>query len=216
MTEHINAREGLKKMHTAVVLILISAIVGMVGGVITLIPVVGTIIGGIIVFAAGVLGIVGAIIEIVGLSNCAKDDEGYKTAFIIVIVSIIVQVVIGIVSVVVSGNTISQVGEIIAAVLELIVFYMVIKTTSDLLTQNGQNEVAQKGMGTWKLVLGTLIAAIIISVVEAIVIVATGGSLTVVAVSLIVAGVAEIVIAVLKIVAYVKYMGFLKASSPLV
>lgn len=213
MTEHINAREGIKKVYTGEVIAIVSIFASIAAALLTLIPLVGTIIGAIIAVGVLVLDVIAFIMQLVGLNKAGKDAQGYKTAFTIIIVSLIITVVLGIISTAVSVPLINDIANVVVMILDLLVINKIIFTSNDLLAANGKSEISEKGESVWKLIMGLLIASIILAIVAIILTAFSGGGL-VIGLLAILATIASIVVSIIQLVAYFKYIGYLKAAYP--
>ena len=109
------AYNGVKKIHTAQVLSLISSILGFVVAILGILGIVflPSTEGGSIVFAlialivgliAAVLAIIAYILEIIGLKNASHDDNSFYTAFIFAIIGLVLIVLSTIFSVLKVAN----------------------------------------------------------------------------------------------------------------
>ena len=179
MRSYPNAAQGLK-------LLFIAEIVAIVAAVLSLVPFVGAI-----------LSIVGLVLVLVGLYKAGADDEGYKTAFIISIVNLVVGTISGF-----TGGVLGTILTIISTILELAVVYYVVTTTGNLAHSRGNDELSAKGQTVWKLYLICAVASIIIALLSFIPLLG---------------GVLAFVLAIVQIIAYILYLIFLnKAPKELV
>ena len=181
-----NAAKGLKMMFWAE----IAAIIAAVFAIIPLIGVIGSL-----------AAIACSVISILGVYTAGKDDEGYKKAFTFTIISLVGAVVgacLGFIPVV--GTILASLISIACSILDLLVTYYVITTSANILRGIGANEIADKGMNVWKMVMFCTIAGVIISLLALIPIVN------------IIAGVLAIVVAIVELIANILYLMFLFKS----
>ena len=134
MERYPMAADGLHTMFNGQIL-------AIVGVVLFFIPLVGS-----------VLAIVGGILYIVGMYKAREEDEGYRTAFILSIVNLVVNLLPG------------TLGEIASTVVGLLVVYFVCTTTARLLREVDADDVADLGMRVWTINLMCAVASVVISV----------------------------------------------------
>ncbi len=175
MRSYPKAASGLK-------LLFIAEILAIIAAVLTLIPVVGPI-----------LSAVAQVLILVGLYQASGDDEGYKTAFIITIVNLVVSVVS-----IFAGGVFATILSIVTTILNLAVVYFVVNTTGNLAHSLGKDELAARGEKVWKLYLICAVASIVISLLSFIPILAAA---------------LEIVLAIVQLIAYILYLIFLNKAS---
>ena len=142
MSNYPNAAQGLKLMFWAEIAVILCT-------VLMLIPLVN-LIGILVTLAAG-------IVSLVGLYKAGNDAEGYKTAFALTIISL----VIGLFSDM--DNGIGALLSIAESVLDLAVVYYVCVTTAKLLTAVGNLEVAEQAK-VWKVYLICTVIGMVCSV----------------------------------------------------
>ena len=115
-----NAYHGVKKIFTAEILSIIAAFLALVTAVVAIVAAVSMAAGeedaaaaaglgtvGLII-ASGVLYIISYIMNLVGLHQAGKDEANFKTAFIIMIFTLILTVVTVIINTISSGNGIAD------------------------------------------------------------------------------------------------------------
>lgn len=142
-----------------------------------------------------VLGIVAFVLNLLALYGAGRKDQGYKTAFILSIVGIVVSIVGAIAGETVLGSIIS----IISIVINLGILYYVVITTNSCLEGSDAPDLAAKGNNVWKLNLICSIAAVVLTVLLLIV--------------PMLAAVLAIVVGIVEIVAAILYMIYLYKSS---
>lgn len=208
-----NARKGISKVFTAQVLQIIASVCGAITGVLGVVAVAavsaestgGAIAGGLGVVVAGlaalILSIIGLIMLLVGLNTAGKDSEQIKKAFTISIVSLIVAIVFGIIKSF-TPAWVSNIGDIIATVLGLLVTYNVLFGCAGL-----NSDLADKASSTWKVYMCVIILDIVIVIVSLIM-----GILGVTAVSAVAATILVIADAVLEVVAFIMFLVFLNKA----
>lgn len=137
-----------------------------------------------------VLAIAGLIVQLVGLHKAGGAEEGYRAAFTMSVVSMVVSLV---------GAVVPFIG-IISSILEMAVMYLVCNTTADLL-DHCDGELARRGRTVWKIYL---ICTVIIVVC---------GVLALIPLVNILAGVVSLVTGIVSIVGGVLYLIFLYRAS---
>lgn len=185
-----NAAKGLKMMFWA-------AIASIIAAVFSAIPVIG-IIGQLATIACSV-------ISILGVYTAGKDDEGYKKAFIFTILSFAAAVVAAIISgllgaIPILGPIITKIVQIVCTIFELLITYYVIITSVNILRTIGANEIADKGMNVWQMVMLCTIAGIIL------------GLLAVIPIIDFIAAFLLVIVAIVELVANILYLMFLYKS----
>lgn len=189
--EHLNAREGVKKIYTAEILAILAVIVGVLG----FIPLIG------FVFALGatVLSIVAIFITLGGTKLAGNDEAGYNNAHLFLLLTIAAAVLGAILGI--FFDSASTILGTVGNICELVAVYYIITSTNTLHRANGNNEMAEKGSKTWNLYCIAIILSGLASVLSIFV--------------PIVIAILKIVAAVLEIVAYFKYLSFLNRSHPI-
>ena len=137
-----NAAAGLKTVYQ-------SQIVGLIATVLLFIPLIN-------ILAAAALLVV-FVLYMVGLNQCAKQDDGYRTAFTLVIVNLVVNLL---------GNfipgAISTILSLVGDVLTLAALYFVCITTNRLLENlRAPQSTIDRGVVVWKInVICTIVAVV--------------------------------------------------------
>ncbi len=179
MNRYPNASEGLKLLFYAQILII-------VGTLLSLVPIVGSLIA-----------LIGGILNLVGLNRAGQDDEGYRTAFILSIVSIAVNVLSSFAG---SEGILASLLSIVSTLLSLGIIYFVCITTSNLLHSVGAEALSQRGITVWKINLICTVVSVALIV------------RMFVPVLNVLAAMGAIAVAIAEIVGYVLYMMFLSGS----
>ena len=90
--------------------------------------------------------LVGFVMMLVGLHTAGKADDGYRTAFFLTIVNLILSLIpfLGFVS----------------SIFSIVVTYLVCTTTARLLTEKGDLAAASRGLLVWKLYLVCMVVSV--------------------------------------------------------
>lgn len=141
MMTYPNAAAGLKTVYQA-------KLVGLISIVLVIVPIVQ-------IFAVAAI-LVAAFLSLVGLAQCRKDDNGYRTAFNLVIIGLVTNLAASLVSAFagtegfagICGNILSMADN----VLSLASLYFVCITTNRLLKETAAAEnLIDRGIVVWKL-----------------------------------------------------------------
>lgn len=179
MNRYPNAANGLKLMFYG-------QIVTIIGMFLSWVPLVGLLI----VLAGG-------IVNMVGLYKAGSDDQGYRTAFMLTIVGIVVNIVSSF-----AGNGFwGSMVNIISSVVSLAVIYFVCITTGNLLHSIGEDALSDRGHTVWMINLVCTVVAVVVTL------------LAYVPVLNILAALAAIVMVIVELVGYIMYLMFLNSSS---
>ena len=178
-----NAANGLKMMFWAEIAAIIAA-------VFTVIPLMETI--------GQLASIACSVISILGIYTAGKDDEGYRKAFNFTIISLVGSVLGACLAFIPAvGATLASLVGVACTILDLLVTYYVITTSANILRTIGANEIADKGMNVWKLVMFCTVAGVILSL------------LAIIPIINIIAGILVVVVAIIELVARILYLMFL-------
>lgn len=154
------------------------------------------IIGAFIPFVGVLLVVVGGIVSLVGLNKAGTDDEGYRTAFMLTIISIVVSVISGFLGQSVLGSLLN----IVSSILSLAIIYFVCITTANLLCHAGATDLADRGRKVWNINLSCTVLGVVLTL------------LLFIPVLNILAIVGVIVVAIIELVGYIMYLMFLHGS----
>lgn len=205
-----NASKGIKNVFRAEILDLISILAVSVGTIFVVCSIATGSIGGILVlsilgilimFGSLVLTIISFVKMLIGLKAAGMDEELFQKALICVIVSFGVEVVAVILSSIVKGSTIgNDIATIISRIADLAATYFILTGCSNLLEQRLKTRLADKGSNTRNMIIGLFGISIVFRIIP-----------------IFTAPVADIIFLILyiviSIIAYVKYLGFLKHAS---
>lgn len=191
-----NAASGLKTMLAAQILTIVGSIIAVVGVVLTIVSL------GILFFVpmlGGLLAFVGGLLEIWGLFKAGADDEGYRGALLFAVIAVVAGVV---------GDWVPEDAAflqalmiIVNSVLTFLVVNAVCQTTGNLLRSLGNAALEERANTVSKLYFICTAITVICTIVGAIPLVN------------ILAGLASFVGAIITIVGYFLYLGFLSAGS---
>lgn len=140
-----------------------------------------------------IANIVGFVLNLVALYAAGKLEKGYNTAFALSVAGIVVNV-LGAFARGVFGSLVS----IVSTVITLGVLYFVITTTNSLLTGAGEDEIAAKGDKVWKINLICTVAAVVLSLLAFIPVLA---------------GLLGVVVFIVEVVGAILYLVYLHNSS---
>ena len=204
-----NAATGVKRIFTAEILKLIAALVTVIGIVMTIVTVAaanansqgGTIAAGVgtvlLIAAASILALIGGIMALVGIINASKDEGAFKTALILIIISLIAAVVGCIFY---QNATVQSICQIVQNLMSIFVTVFVIRGITNLAVKIGNDEVAQQG----KSLLTIIVVFYALSLIANILVLVFGGMF-----ASVLGGVLAVVALVLNIIAYIVYLSLL-------
>ena len=205
------AYNGVKKIHTAQLLSLISSILGFVVAILGILGIVflPSTEGGSIVFAlialvvgliAAVLAIVAYILQIVGLKNASHDDNSFYTAFIFAIIGLVLIVLSTVFSVLKVANGFGDdIATIFTEFSSIIICAFVTIGVRNLASQLGQDAMVKRARSVAILQAVILALAIIANIISLL----TGNA------AVMVSGIIALIGAVLTIVFAIVYLVFL-------
>ena len=204
-----NAAKGVKKIFTAEILTLISALAMIVAVVMMIVTLLaagsdsssGAIAAGIgtIVLMAGsaILALIAGILSLVGIINASKDESAFKTALYAIILSLVAAAVMGIFS---SSATVQSICQSVQNVMSIIVTIYVIHGVTNLAEKLNNAEVAQKG----KKLLMIIVVIYVLALVANILVLVFGGMFASVT-----AGIIGLAALVLDVIGYIVYLSLL-------
>lgn len=210
---HEDARNGIGKVFTAQILLIITAICYAIAAICTAVAIgaaasdamvgagISTILLVLFGLAGGVMSIIGFILQLVGLSKAGKDNDKIKSAFTITIIGLIIAIVIGIVKSLVGASYAwaGNIGDLVNFIISLIVTYNVLMGCAEL-----NPALQEKAEKTWKMYMIVVILDIVIAIVAIIM-----GILGVTAVSAVASYILIILDVVFEVVSFVMYLMFL-------
>lgn len=208
MLNYPNAAQGVKKLYVAEILSLIGSIIlgaGIVFGIDGLFNDVAwmALLSVALIGAAGVLLLISFINNLVGLSKASKDDQGYKVAFWMMVISMILSIIFcsisGVAKTMVSMNILANFCLNMSTVLELLSILLAIRTTEKLLVLKGDAILAATG----EVSLFLMIAPFVVTVLLRIITFFTPA---------IIDTILSIVATVVQVFGYLMYLSFLSAA----
>lgn len=212
--QFLNAKNGISKVFWAAIFELISAVAAGIAFSMIITVAEGESIATniffvILVAGAAVLGILGFIFNLVGLYKAGKDSSYIKDAFTFSIVGLAASVVGGVLAA--TGFEplviIAQVITLFVDILEIVIVMYVCFGTSNLLYKRNEDEVAESGSTTaWIFAIAFAIGAFLTLICTLSV---YSGLLDTINFASVITLIMAIVLVVLDIVAYVKFLVFL-------
>ena len=174
MLNYPNAAQGVKKLYVAEILSLIGSIIlgaGIVFGIDGLFNDVAwmALLSVALIGAAGVLLLISFINNLVGLSKASKDDQGYKVAFWMMIISMILSIIFcsisGVAKTMVSMNILANFCLNMSTVLELLSILLAIRTTEKLLVLKGDAILAATGEVSLFLMIAPFVVTVLLRII---------------------------------------------------
>ena len=206
-----NAYKGVGRIYKAQILMLITAILMIVSGIILIAAAQNSTtedgalaaVGGsaVIMIITSILMIVAFILNLMGISSAMKDEPSFKTAMICVGIGIGASVLSSVLS---SNGTISDVFSWISSAANICVTLLIIQGICVLADKLGDPEMVDKGKRLAYMLLAVQVLALIASIISAIFQKSTSGLVT--------AGAIVIISAIIDIVAYFMYLGYLSKA----
>ncbi len=204
-----NAAKGIKKIFSAEILALIAMLATTVAAVALVLATgaadlndlglaaVAGILLAVFGIAAVVLFIISAILNIVGIVNASKDDEGFKTALIFTILGIVFAVLSAVFQ---NGNTtVYSICSTLQKISELCVTLYIIQGIINLAQKLHNNDMVRRGTNLFKVILAVYLIYLLVDILT-IVLQATSIIAGTIAIALTVGG------AVLSIIQYILYL----------
>ena len=192
MKAHLNARDGLRKIYIAEILVIASVFSSLFHNVLA------------VVF--GLCAVCALVIRLLGIKKAALDNTDYQKAYSLVLFGLIANLVMLVVTVGSEGVDLGNIINTIENVVNVFSTYIIIDATCALLDFNGRVELSAYGKATKKMyVLGYALAVLasILMNMETLL----GHTLTLII---------GIVGLVLSILASIRYIIFLKRTYPVV
>ena len=203
-----NALDGVKKIRTAELFILITAVIALVLGGLTI----GAgrsgntdTVNGATIAGAGILGVISAvllfaafILDLLGLSRASKDEKSFKNALLLTLAGIVLSVVSGVLT---KNATVSGIVSTVNDLIGVAVFVMVVRGIMNLAGKLDRDDIRKKGAGLIK----TMAAVYVLGIIAALVATLLQRNQT----TMTIAGILLIVSGVLEIIVYLTYFGYL-------
>ena len=214
-----NAQKGVSKLFTSEILGIVAAvmmIIALILGVGSLSSAAtaqtesaldGAVAGGLGTLAltsiASILFVVAYILQIVGLGQSAKDDDGMKTAFYCAIGLLIVNIVASCLQG--FNPTVSSILQILTTVLSLLVTIYTILGITRMAEKLNDTEVANSGAFLIKLITVVIVLQLICSIISSL----NGGNFSVVTIGTVIGTIMGIIVTVLQVVQFILLVRFL-------
>ena len=203
-----NAYKGVSQIYKAELIAILAVICTGIGAILAIFGVgvadVGSeavgagfaITGGLFVMATAVLMIVSYILNIIGVGNAAKDEVGFRSAMIAIIIGIVAAIVAGIFA---NNEIVFLIAQLVSRICDIMVFWFCIGGISNLAEKLNDRAVVNKTDSFTRLIIGIYIAGIVLAVIGTFV--RGGGFLD---------GFIDVVGSVCSIVAYLAYLSLLR------
>ena len=207
-----NAYNGVKKIYTAEILSLIGTICLLIAAILVLVgiaastvsdgtAVAGVVGGGFLGIAASVLMFISFIMNLVGLSNAAKDETAFKNALIVSVVGIVASVAMGAIP---SGSLVADLCETVTQICQLLVTLLVCNGIISLAQRMGEPAMVEKGNTARKMLMAMWIVAIVVDIVSTLI--DRGGTPSTIS------SILSIIALVVSIVSYIFYLRLLSSA----
>ena len=205
-----NAYKGVSQIYKAELIAILAVICTGIGAILAIFGVgvadVGSeavgkgfaITGGLFVIATAVLMIVSYILNIIGVGNAAKDESGFRSAMIAIIIGIVASIVAGIFS---NKEVVCLLAQLVSKICDILVFWFCIGGIRNLADKMNDRNIANKADSFTKLIIGIYVAGIVLAIIGSFV--KVGGFLD---------GFIDVAGAVCSIVAYLSYLSLLKGA----
>jgi hypothetical protein len=205
-----NAYKGVSQIYKAELIAILAVICTGIGAILAIFGVgvadVGSeavgkgfaITGGLFVIATAVLMIVSYILNIIGVGNAAKDESGFRSAMIAIIIGIVASIVAGIFS---NKEVVCLLAQLVSKICDIMVFWFCIGGIRNLADKMNDRNIANKADSFTKLIIGIYVAGIVLAIIGSFV--KAGGFLD---------GFIDVAGAVCSIVAYLSYLSLLKGA----
>ena len=222
-----NAFKGVSQIYKAELIAILAVVCTGIGAILAIFGVgvadVGSeavgkgfaITGGLFVIATAVLMIVSYILNIIGVGNAAKDESGFRSAMIAIIIGIVASIVAGIFSnkevVCLLAQLVSKIcsnkevvcllAQLVSKICDILVFWFCIGGIGNLADKLNDQVISDKADSFIKLIIGIYVAGIVLAIIGSFV--KAGGFLD---------GFIDVAGAVCSIIAYLSYLSLLKGA----
>lgn len=205
-----NAFKGVSQIYKAELIAILAVICTGIGAILAIFGVgvadVGSeavgkgfaITGGLFVIATAVLMIVSYILNIIGVGNAAKDESGFRSAMIAIIIGIVASIVAGIFS---NKEVVCLLAQLVSKICDIMVFWFCIGGIRNLADKMNDRNIANKADSFTKLIIGIYVAGIVLAIIGSFV--KAGGFLD---------GFIDVAGAICSIIAYLSYLSLLKGA----
>ncbi len=205
-----NAFKGVSQIYKAELIAILAVVCTGIGAILAIFGVgvadVGSeavgkgfaITGGLFVIATAVLMIVSYILNIIGVGNAAKDESGFRSAMIAIIIGIVASIVAGIFS---NKEVVCLLAQLVSKICDIMVFWFCIGGIRNLADKMNDRNIANKADSFTKLIIGIYIAGIVLAIIGSFV--KAGGFLD---------GFIDVAGSICSIIAYLSYLSLLKGA----
>ena len=205
-----NAFKGVSQIYKAELIAILAVICTGIGAILAIFGVgvadVGSeavgkgfaITGGLFVIATAVLMIVSYILNIIGVGNAAKDESGFRSAMIAIIIGIVASIVAGIFS---NKEVVCLLAQLVSKICDIMVFWFCIGGIRNLADKINDRNIANKADSFTKLIIGIYVVGIVLAIIGSFV--KAGGFLD---------GFIDVAGAICSIIAYLSYLSLLKGA----
>lgn len=209
-----NALNGIKKVYTAQILMLVAGLLTgvasffgsqaskeMAEGGITAASAFGVMIP---LFAGGILAVAAGLFELFGLKTAAQDDEYFKKGYTYSLISLVISIVISVLSFMnIGGKMLTDLGSTVSDFIQTVVTFYVIYGVRNLAEKLGDSEMAERGTKVFWVYAAAIILASLVELAM--------GILQNTARTLVV-GIFGAVMLVLMAVGYIMYLRYLSSA----
>ncbi|MCQ2529646.1 MAG: hypothetical protein MJ086_00095 [Lachnospiraceae bacterium] len=205
-----NAAKGIKNVYKAEILDLYSILAVVLGTIFVVCSIATGSVGGIVILSlfgilitlgSLVLSIIAFVKMLTGLKAASIDDDTFRKALICVIVSLGVEIIAAILSSFVKSTVGNDIASIISRIADLGATYFILNGCSTLLQQRGETQLAASGKNTLNMILVLFGISILFRIIPLFILSLVGDIIFL------------ILYAIVSIIAYVKYLAFLKHAS---
>ena len=205
-----NAYKGVSQIYKAELIAILAVICTGIGAILAIFGVgvadVGSeavgkgfaITGGLFVIATAVLMIVSYILNIIGVGNAAKDESGFRSAMIAIIIGIVASIVAGIFA---NKEVVCLIAQLVSRICDVMVFWFCIGGIRNLAEKMNDRNIANKADSFIKLIIGIYVVGIVLAIIGSFV--KVGGFLD---------GFIDVAGAACSIVAYLSYLSLLRGA----
>lgn len=204
-----NAFKGVSQIYKAELIAILAVICTGIGAILAIFGVgvadVGSeavgkgfaITGGLFVIATAVLMIVSYILNIIGVGNAAKDESGFRSAMIAIIIGIVASIVAGIFS---NKEVVCLLAQLVSKICDIMVFWFCIGGIRNLADKMNDRNIANKADSFTKLIIGIYVVGIVLAIIGSFV--KTG----------FMDGFIDVAGSICSIIAYLSYLSLLKGA----
>ena len=163
MTEHLNARSGLRTVFFAEILFLLGSCMNFVAPNVDLDIDPSAPELGLTAWLFSVLSItafVAMILEVIGLAKAGRDAQGYKKALLYSIISLATGLVVAVLNMLIPSisTLLGIISVILSNLFQIIAAYYLMTTSLKFLAENGENDTVTLGSKLWIVyILGSLL-----------------------------------------------------------